>query len=138
MLEKWLFGISSAIAEEAGNAAGAVADVAAAAGDGVQEVSAAASIVSLVVPLLLMGLVFYFMLIRPQRKKDKKVKEMLDALKQGDRVTTIGGIYGTIVNIKDDTITLAIGSQRTEMVVARWAIRQVEAVSVENDGEVLA
>ena len=124
MLEKWLFGISSAIAEEAGNAAGAVA--------------AAASIVSLVVPLLLMGLVFYFMLIRPQRKKDKKVKEMLDALKQGDRVTTIGGIYGTIVNIKDDTITLAIGSQRTEMVVARWAIRQVEAVSVENDGEVLA
>ena len=71
MLEKWLFGISSAIAEEAGNAAGAVADAAAAAGDGVQEVSAAASIVSLVVPLLLMGLVFYFMLIRPQRKKDK-------------------------------------------------------------------
>ena len=131
MLEKWLFGISSAIAEEAGNAAGTVAD-------GVQEVSAAASIVSLIVPLLLMGLVFYFMLIRPQRKKDKKVKEMLDALKQGDRVTTIGGIYGTIVNIKDDTITLAIGSQRTEMVVARWAIRQVEAVSVENDGEVLA
>ena len=127
MLEKWLFGISSAIAEEAGNAAGAVADAA-----------AAASIVSLIVPLLLMGLVFYFMLIRPQRKKDKKVKEMLDALKQGDRVTTIGGIYGTIVNIKDDTITLAIGSQRTEMVVARWAIRQVEAVSVENDGEVLA
>ena len=138
MLEKWLFGISSAIAEEAGNAAGTVADAAGTVADGVQEVSAAASIVSLIVPLLLMGLVFYFMLIRPQRKKDKKVKEMLDALKQGDRVTTIGGIYGTIVNIKDDTITLAIGSQRTEMVVARWAIRQVEAVSVENDGEVLA
>ena len=92
-------------------------------------------------PLLLMGLVFYFMLIRPQRKKDKKVKEMLDNLKHGDRITTIGGIYGTIVAIKDDTITLAIGQKNqapTEMTVARWAIRQVEEVTVENDGEVLA
>ncbi|MBE5769880.1 MAG: preprotein translocase subunit YajC [Clostridia bacterium] len=95
----------------------------------------------MLMPLLLMGLVFYFMLIRPQRKKDKKVKEMLDNLKHGDRVTTIGGIYGTIVAIKDDTITLAIGQKNqapTEMTVARWAIRQVEEVTVENDGEVLA
>lgn len=131
MLMNWLLGISSAMAETAG-AAGTTA------ADATQEVSAVASIVSLVLPLLLMGLVFYFMLIRPQRKKDKKVKEMLDALKPGDRVTTIGGIYGTITSIKEDTITLAIGQQRTEMVVARWAIRSVEQVSVENDGEVLA
>ena len=89
-------------------------------------------------PLILMGVVFYFFLIRPQRKKDKKVKEMLAALKPGDRVTTIGGIYGTIVSVKDETITLSIGAQRTEMVVTRWAIRQVEEVSVENDGEILA
>ncbi len=131
MLMNWLLGISSAMAETA-DAAGTTA------ADATQEVSAVASIVSLVLPLLLMGLVFYFMLIRPQRKKDKKVKEMLDALKPGDRVTTIGGIYGTITSIKEDTITLAIGQQRTEMVVARWAIRSVEQVSVENDGEVLA
>ncbi len=85
-----------------------------------------------------MGAVFYFMLIRPQRKKDKKVKDMLAALKPGDRVTTIGGIYGTIVSIKDETITLAVGQARTEMVFARWGIRQVEEVTVENDGEVLA
>lgn len=131
MLMNWLLGISSAMAETAGTAGTTAADA-------TQEVSAVASIVSLVLPLLLMGLVFYFMLIRPQRKKDKKVKEMLDALKPGDRVTTIGGIYGTITSIKEDTITLAIGQQRTEMVVARWAIRSVEQVSVENDGEVLA
>ena len=127
MLMNWLLGISSAMAETA-DAAGTTA------ADATQEVSAVASIVSLV----LLGLVFYFMLIRPQRKKDKKVKEMLDALKPSDRVTTIGGIYGTITSIKEDTITLAIGQQRTEMVVARWAIRSVEQVSVENDGEVLA
>ena len=90
------------------------------------------------VPLILMFAVFYFLLIRPQRKKDKKVKDMLAALKTGDRICTIGGIYGTIMNIKDDTITLAVGGQHTEMVVARWAIRNVEEVSVENDGEVLA
>ena len=96
------------------------------------------SMLSMILPFVLLIAVFYFLLIRPQRKKDKKVKAMLDALKPGDRVTTIGGIYGTIVSIKDDTITLAIGAQRTEMVVARWAIRQVEEVSVENDGEVLA
>ena len=68
----------------------------------------------------------------------EKVKEMLDSLKHGDRVTTIGGIYGTIMSIKDDTITLAVGAARTEMVFARWAIRGVEEVTVENDGEQLA
>ena len=93
--------------------------------------------------ILMVGMlvVFYFMLIRPQRKKDKKVKEMLNNLKPGDLVTTIGGIFGTIVSIREDRITLAIGqknAQPTEMTVARWAIRQVEEVSVENDGEILA
>ena len=131
MIEKWLFGITSALAESTG---------AAAATEEVAEMSPVAAILQMVLPLVLMGLVFYFMLIRPQRKKDKKVKEMLNNLKHGDRVTTIGGIYGTIVNIKDETITLAIGQkgqQPTEMTVARWAIRQVEEVTVENDGEML-
>lgn len=133
MIENWLFGITSAMAE--GTAAAATA------GEAVPEMNPMAAILQLVLPLVLMGVVFYFMLIRPQRKKDKKVKEMLDNLKSGDRVTTIGGIYGTIMNIKDETITLAVGQKNgapTEMTVARWAIRQVEEVSVENDGEVLA
>ena len=132
MIENWLFGITSALAEEAGAAADAAEQAA--------EMSPVAAIMQMVLPLLLMGLVFYFMLIRPQRKKDKKVKEMLDNLKHGDRVTTIGGIYGTIMAIKDDTITLAVGqrgAQPTEMTVARWAIRQVEEVTVENEGELL-
>ena len=81
---------------------------------------------------------FYFMLIRPQRKKDKAVKDMLAALKPGDRICTIGGIYGTIASIKDETITLYVGAQKTQMVVARWAIRSVEdAPLVENESEAL-
>ena len=80
---------------------------------------------------------FYFFLIRPQRKKEKKTKEMLDALKKGDRIGTIGGIYGAIASIKDDTITLIVGGDKMTMVVARWAIRSVEDVSVENEGEML-
>ena len=100
-----------------------------------------ASLAGMLLPLILMVVIFYFMLIRPQRKKDKKVKEMLNNLKPGDLVTTIGGIFGTIVSIREDRITLAIGqknAQATEMTVARWAIRQVEEVTVENDGEILA
>ena len=146
MINEFLFGISSALAEQTGAAAagtaaaGTAADGAAVAAEEVA-ISPVAAILQMVLPLVLMGAVFYFMLIRPQRKKDKKVKEMLAALKPGDRITTIGGIYGTIVNIKDDTVTLAIGQKNaapTEMTVARWAIRQVEEVSVENDGEILA
>ena len=90
--------------------------------------------------IMMVGMVavFYFLLIRPQRKKDKAVKDMLAALKPGDRICTIGGIYGTIAAIKDDTITLYVGAQKMQMVVARWAIRSVEdAPLVENESEAL-
>ena len=89
------------------------------------------------VPMILIFVVFYFLLIRPQRKKDKEAKAMLDNLKVGDRICTIGGIYGTIKSIKDDTIELSVGREDTKMIVARWAIRNVEEVTVENDGELL-
>ncbi|MBQ8654992.1 MAG: preprotein translocase subunit YajC [Clostridia bacterium] len=97
---------------------------------------AAATAVSLIgslLPMVLIFVVFYFMLIRPQRKKDKQVKEMLNNLKKGDRICTIGGIYGTIMNIKDDTITLQMGKADTTIVIARWAVRSVEDITIEND-----
>ena len=59
------------------------------------------------------------------------------ALKNGDRVCTIGGIYGTITSIKDDTIELSVGRDNVKLVFARWAIRNVEEVAIENDSEVL-
>ena len=112
----------------------------AAAATGTDTTAAASSdggILTLILPMVLMFAVFYFLLIRPQRKKDKKVKDMLSALKVGDRISIIGGIYGTITAIKDDTMELTVGKDNVKLIMARWAIRQVEDVPVENDAEVL-
>ena len=95
-----------------------------------------ATLVSLL-PLVLIFVVFWFMMIRPQRKKDKAVKEMLNNLKAGDRICTIGGIYGTITGIKDDTVTLSVGKDNMQMVIARWAVRSVEEITIENDAQEL-
>ena len=127
----WLLGIQSALAE-----AGAVAPEAAAAAG--EAPGTAAALIQMLLPMVLIVVVFYFMLIRPQRKKDKKVKDMLSNLKVGDRICTIGGIYGTITGLREDTIVLSVGGKDTPIVLARWAIRNVEAVTVENEGEILA
>ena len=90
-----------------------------------------------ILAMVVMFVVFYFMLIRPQRKKDKAVKDMLNALKVSDRVCTIGGLYGTIAALNDDTVTLTMGSLQNTIVIARWAIRSVEDAPLENDSEAL-
>ena len=128
----WLLNISSALAETT-----AAGDTTAAAGS-VADPANPASLISMFLPMILIVAVFYFLMIRPQRKKDKKVKDMLANLKAGDRICTIGGIYGTIKGLRDDTVILNIGREDTEVVFARWAIRNVEAVTVENEGELLA
>ncbi len=128
MLEK-LLGISQAFAEEA---AAAATDAAA---EGEMVANPIVALLTTMLPMVLILVVFWFMLIRPQRKKDKQVKEMLNNLKAGDRVCTIGGIYGTIVGIKDDTVTLSVGRDNLSMVIARWGIRSVEEVTIENDAQ---
>ena len=127
----WLLGIQTALAE-----AGAVAPEAAAAAG--EAPGTAAALIQMLLPMVLIVVVFYFMLIRPQRKKDKKVKDMLSNLKVGDRICTIGGIYGTITGLREDTIVLSVGGKDTPIVLARWAIRNVAAVTGENEGEILA
>ena len=81
--------------------------------------------------IILMVAMFAIMII-PQRRRDKKVKEMLAALKPGDRVRTIGGIYGTISSIRDDVVVLAVGPDKVKLVFARGAISLVEDAGVEN------
>ena len=133
MLMEKLFGITTALAETAATTGAATTD---AAGE-VATANPVATLLGTFLPMILIFAVFYFMLIRPQRKKDKAVKEMLNNLKAGDRICTIGGIYGTIVGLKDDTVTLSVGKDNLSMVVARWGIRSVEEVSIENDAQEL-
>lgn len=71
--------------------------------------------------------IFYFLLIRPQKKKEKLVKEMRSALKTGDKIVTIGGINGKVVKIKDDKVTIEVGDQ-TKIVLEKWAIANLQNV----------
>ena len=122
-----LLGISTAIAETATTTDPAMTE----------GVGGIVSLIVSMLPMVLIFVVFYFFMIRPQKKKDKQVKDMLAALKKGDRVCTIGGIYGTIAHIKDDTSPRAVGKDHVNLVFARWAIRSVEEVAIENDAEAL-
>ena len=137
MIFEKLLGISTALAAEAGTAAATAGDAAVDSTAAAPEMNSAAALLSTFLPMILIFVVFYFILIRPQRKKDKQVKEMLNNLKAGDRVCTIGGIYGTIIGIKDDTVTLSVGRDNLSMVIARWGIRSVEEVTIENDAQEL-
>jgi preprotein translocase subunit YajC len=76
-------------------------------------------------PFLLIIVVFYFLLIRPNQKRQKQWQEMLTNLKPGDRVTTTGGIRGTILSIKDDAIQLRIPPDNLKIEVVKSAIASV-------------
>lgn len=82
--------------------------------------------------LIVLLIAMFAVMIIPQRRRDKKIKDMLAALKPGDRVRTIGGIYGTITSVRDDVITLAVGPDKIRLVFARGAISSVEDSPVEN------
>ena len=75
-------------------------------------------------PLVLVIIAFYFLLIRPQQKKDKEDKAMRENLDIGDEIVTAGGIIGRIVSIKDDTIVIETGSDRSKIRITKWAVSQ--------------
>ena len=81
---------------------------------------------SMLIPMVLMFLVLYFFLFRGPKKKQQQQKQMLDAMKKNDRVRTIGGIIGTIVDIRDDEVVIKIDeSNNTKMRLARGAISKI-------------
>ncbi len=79
---------------------------------------------SLLLPVLMIGVV-YLMMIRPQQKKQKQWNEMLAQLKTGDRVTTTGGIRGTIISLKDDALTIRVAPDGVKIEVVKSAIASV-------------
>ena len=68
---------------------------------------------------------FYFFLIRPQKKKEKATQEMRSSVKEGNEILTIGGIYGKVVNAKEDMLTIEVGADKVKLKIARWAVGKV-------------
>lgn len=84
-----------------------------------------------IIMIVLLFAVFYFFLIRPENKKKKQLQQMRSALQVGDQITTIGGMVGKVVSIKDDMITFETGEDRVRIQIMRWAI---SANGVETQG----
>lgn len=117
----WLTAVSS-IGALGANAITVFAEDAAQATDGAQNGGQAGG---MLYPIIMIGLfivVGYFMIIRPEKKRKKAADDMRDSLKPGDRITTIGGIVGTVETITDEEITLTNG-----LILKRWALRSIES-----------
>lgn len=78
----------------------------------------------MLLPIALMFLVMYFIMIRPQRKKQKEEEKMRNNLQIGDEILTIGGFYGRVVSIKEDALVIESVSDHTKQKIARWAVQQ--------------
>ena len=84
--------------------------------------SAAGGMTSTLIMLVMMLVIFYFMLIRPENKRKKEAEAMRNAVKVGDKITTIGGICGVVVNVKDDKLVLETGADQVRIELAKWAM----------------
>ena len=82
------------------------------------------SIISLL-PLIILFIAMYFLMIRPQRKKDKQIQEMRNNLNVGDEIVTIRGICGKIVKTKDETIVIQVGADKVKFEMMRWSVSSV-------------
>lgn len=77
---------------------------------------------TMILMLVAMFAVMYFVMIRPQKKKQKEEQAMRDNIQIGDEITTIGGIMGRVVTVKDDSLIIETGADRSKMKVTRWAV----------------
>lgn len=84
-------------------------------------------------PIVLMGVIFYFLLYRPQKKEQQRRTEMLNSLKKGDRIVTIGGVHGTITAITEKIVTIKI-SEKVEVDVSRTAVASFQN-QLKSDGK---
>ena len=87
--------------------------------------NSSANTLTLFLPLIVFFVIMWLFLIRPQRKKDKETRDMRNNLGVGDEVTTIGGIVGTVLSVKEDSVVLYCGSDKIKMEFKKWAIGEV-------------
>ena len=77
--------------------------------------------------LVMMIAVFYFMLIRPENKRKKEAEQMRSSVKKGDKITTIGGIIGTVVDVKENSIVVETSADQVRIELAKWALSTNES-----------
>ena len=88
-----------------------------------------------IIMLVVMVAAMYFLMIRPQKKKQKEEQQMRDSIQIGDEITTIGGIMGRVVTVKEDSIVLETGADRVKMRFQRWAIQTNETANARMEAE---
>lgn len=82
-------------------------------------------LLQLLAPMAIFVLVFYVLIIRPQKKQEREVTEMRANVKVGDQIITIGGIIGRVTKVKEDDITIEVGSDKTKIDMKKWSLREV-------------
>lgn len=80
---------------------------------------------SMILPLIILLLVMYFLLIRPQKKREKEVNAMRSGVQVGDEIITIGGICGKIVKTKEESLIIQVGADKVKFEIMRWAVSKV-------------
>lgn len=93
------------------------------------DVAGSVGLGSPLIMMVLMLVVFYFMLIRPENKRKKEAEQMRNAVKTGDKIITIGGITGTVINVKENRIVLETGADQVRIEVEKWAISSNETAT---------
>ena len=91
--------------------------------------SGTASMLPTILMVVAMIAIFYFVLIRPENKKKKAANEMRNSLKPGDEITTIGGIVGTVVNVKENNLVIETGADQVRVEIAKWAMSTNETAA---------
>lgn len=89
-----------------------------------QTAAGGSSIIVMVGWVAIMLVAMYFLMIRPQRKKQKEEKQMRENLQVGDEIITIGGIYGRVISLKEDSMVIESKSDHSKLSIARWALQQ--------------
>lgn len=84
------------------------------------------SMVSMIVMIVVLVAVFYFFLYRPQKKQERETTTMRNSIELGDVISTVGGIIGVVVRIKDEMLLIETGADRTRLQVMKWAVRGIE------------
>ena len=93
------------------------------------QAAGAAGMSSSIVMLVAMLAIFYFMLIRPENKRKKEAEQMRNSVKTGDKIVTIGGIVGTVVNVKDSKLVIETGADQVRIELEKWAVSSNETAA---------